>query len=128
MYVVSAKLTWLPLYFSLLFVLIKNWEKESIWLIVTLILCVVISDQIASGILKGAVQRLRPSHAEHLKGLVHLVRNYSGSQYGFASSHAANAFGIAILSSLILKDKLFILSIFFWASSIAYSRIYLGVH
>jgi len=97
-------------------------------LILTVILCIVISDQISSGLLKELVKRLRPSHAEDLKGLVHLVRDYSGGKYGFASSHAANAFGFAILTSLILKRRIYTLFIMAWAIITAYSRIYLGVH
>jgi len=128
MYAVSEKLTWIPLYASVLYVIIKGWKKEAIWLILALILCVVFSDQISSGVLKGFVHRLRPSHAEDLKGLVHLVRNYSGGKYGFASSHAANAVGFAVLSSLIFKRKIYTYSISAWALITAYSRIYLGVH
>jgi len=128
MYAVSEKLTWIPLYAAVLFVLIKHWKKEAIWLILALILCIVISDQVASGVLKHLVKRLRPSHVDDLKGLVHLVKDYSGGMYGFASSHAANSFGFAMLSSLILKHKYYTYPIFLWAVITAYSRIYLGVH
>ena len=128
MFAVSEKLIWIPLYISVLYLLIKCWKKEAIWLIVAIILCIVISDQVASGILKDLVKRLRPSHAEDLKGLVHLVRNYSGGKYGFASSHAANAFGFAILSSLILQRRIYTWFIMAWALITAYSRFYLGVH
>lgn len=128
MFLVSEKLVWIPLYVSVLYFLIKNWNKEAIWLVLLLILCIVISDQVSSGILKDLVKRLRPSHAEHLKGLVHLVRGYSGGKYGFASSHAANAFGFAVLSSMVFKRKIYTYSIFAWALITAYSRIYLGVH
>jgi len=128
MYAVSEKLIWIPLYISVLFLLIKTLKREAIWFILALILCIVISDQVSSGILKDLVKRLRPSHAAHLNGMVHLVRNYSGGLYGFASSHAANAFGFALLSSLIFNRKLYTYSIFTWAAITAYSRIYLGVH
>lgn len=128
MFAVSEKLTWIPLYISVLYLLIKCWKKEAIWAILALILCIVISDQVASGLLKDLVKRLRPSHAEDLKGLVHLVRGYSGGKYGFASSHAANAFGFAILSSIILQRRIYTWSIMVWAIITAYSRIYLGVH
>jgi len=128
MYSVSEKFVWIPLYISVLYVLIKYWKKEALWLIVALIICIVISDQVASGLLKDLVKRLRPSHAENLKGLVHLVKGYAGGNYGFASSHAANAFGFAMLSSLIFNRKIYTYSIFLWAIITAYSRLYLGVH
>ena len=128
MFLVSEKLVWIPLYISVLYVLIRHWKKEAIWLVLALILCIVISDQIASGILKDLVKRLRPSHAEDLKGLVHLVKGYTGGNYGFASSHASNAAGFALLSSLVLKRRIYTYSILAWALITGYSRIYLGVH
>ena|ERR1035437_7061941 len=128
MYAVSYKYTWIPLYVSVLYLVIKQWKQEAVWVILALVLCIVISDQVASGILKDLVKRLRPSHAEDLKDLVHLVKDYSGGKYGFASSHASNAFGFALLSSLIIKRKLYCYAIFVWAFITAYSRVYLGVH
>lgn len=128
MYAISAKLTWIPLYLAVLLVLIKKWKKEAIWLILALVLCIVISDQIASGLLKHLFKRLRPSHVDDLRNVIHLVRGYAGGLYGFASSHASNAFGFALLSSLIFKQRNYTFAIFFWAIIIAYSRIYLGVH
>jgi undecaprenyl-diphosphatase len=128
MWAISAKLTWIPLYLSVLFVVIKNWKKDAVWIILSLILCVVLADQISSGIIKNLVQRLRPSHTAELEGVIHLVRGSRCGLYGFVSSHAANAFGFALLSSLLLKFKPYTLAIFFWAVLTAYSRIYLGVH
>ena len=128
MFSVSEKFIWIPLYISVLYVLIKSWKKESIWLFIAIILCIVISDQVASGILKNLVKRIRPSHVDALKGVVHLVHGYSGGNYGFASSHAANAFGFAMLTSLIFNRKIYSYFIFAWAIITAYSRIYLGVH
>jgi len=128
MFAVSEKLAWIPLYASVLYILIKHWKKEAIWLILSLILCIVISDQVSSGILKDLIKRLRPSHAEELKGMIHFVNGYTGGLYGFCSSHASNAFGFALLSSLIFNRKIFTYAIFAWAVITAYSRIYLGVH
>ncbi len=128
MFAFSAKFTWVPFYISILYVVIKQWKSKSVWIITALILCIVISDQVSSGIIKELVQRPRPSHAENLKGLVHLVRDYDGGRFGFVSSHAANTFGFALLSSLIFRRKSYIISTFSWAAIIAYSRIYLGVH
>ena len=59
---------------------------------------------------------------------VKTVFGYRGGLYGFISSHAANAFGFATLMALILRDKLFGWTIFFWAALKAYTRVYLGVH
>jgi len=128
MYFFSGKSVWFPFYISLIVALIIYRKKQSFWIILSLILCVVIADQIASGIFKEWVKRLRPSHNESLSDVIHLVRNYKSGLYGFVSSHAANTFGIALLSSLIFKNKFYSASVFSWAIITSYSRIYLGVH
>jgi undecaprenyl-diphosphatase len=46
------------------------------------------------------------------------------------SSHATNAFGVAVFGGLLLKVKYkwIFPSLIFWAAIVSYSRIYLGVH
>lgn len=128
MFAISYKFAWIPLYIAVLYMVIKHWKRESIWIILALVFCIVIADQVSSGLIKHLVERPRPSHAVHLNGLVHLVNGYSGGLYGFVSSHAANSFGFALLSSLIFRQKSYSIAIFVWAILTAYSRIYLGVH
>jgi undecaprenyl-diphosphatase len=127
MFLFSEKLTWLPLYIATLYVFVRQWKKESLWIILTLVLCIVLADQISSGILKEFVQRPRPSHEPVLDGLVHIV-GYRGGRYGFVSSHAANSFAFALFTSLFFRRKLYTWIIFLWAAVNCYSRIYLGVH
>ena len=124
----SEKITWIPLYIAMIYVIFRHWKKESWWLVVALILSVVIADQIASGVLKDWVARLRPSHDPSLVGQVVLVNGYKSGLYGFVSSHAANSFALALLSSLFFRNRIYTIFIFLWAVINAYSRIYLGVH
>lgn len=128
MFAVSAKLTWIPLYMAVLFIVIKYWKRESIWIVLALVFCIVIADQISSGLIKELVQRPRPSRANELQGMVHLVNGYAAGRFGFVSSHAANAFGFALLTTLLFRNRAYSYVIFFWAILVAYSRIYLGVH
>ena len=128
MFVFSYKWTWIPFYLSILYVFIRYWKKESIWLIVFLVLFIFLSDQTTSSIIKDLVQRPRPSRAEELDGLAHLVNGYRGGRFGFVSSHAANSFGFALFCSLIFRRKIYTWCFFLWAALKAYSRIYLGVH
>ena len=124
----SEKITWIPLYIAMIFVIIRYWKKESWWLILALILSVVVADQVASGVIKDLVARLRPSHDPSLVGQVVLVNGYKSGLYGFVSSHAANSFAIALLSSLFFRNRTYTFFIFLWAILNSYSRIYLGVH
>jgi undecaprenyl-diphosphatase len=73
--------------------------------------------------------RLRPSRDPALEGLVHIVNGYKGGKFGFASSHAANTFAVAVFVWHLLKVHFrYVGVLFFWAAFVAYSRIYLGVH
>ncbi|NDV47656.1 phosphatase PAP2 family protein [Paludibacter sp. 221] len=128
MYVFSDKWVWVPFYCALLYVIIVNWKKQSLWIILSLVVCIVLADQISSGIIKNLVERPRPTHNPALEGMVHIVNGYRGGMYGFVSSHAANAFGLALFCSLLFRRKIYSIMLFVWAALTAYSRIYLGVH
>jgi undecaprenyl-diphosphatase len=128
MWQLSSKVFWVPFYAILLAYLIYRYKKHSWVLIISIVLVVVLADQVSSHLIKHWVERLRPSHEPALQGLVHTLRNYSGGSFGFVSSHTANSFGLALFLSLLFKNRLFTTFVFIWAASIAYSRIYLGVH
>ena len=128
MLALSDKFIWIPVYINVLYIIVVIWKKESLWLILALILCIVIADRVSSGIIKELTHRLRPSHEPSLEGLIHIVNGYVGGMYGFVSSHAANTIGFALLSSLIFKEQQYTYGVFAWAIAVSYSRIYLGVH
>jgi len=128
MFWISNKIIWIPFYCWLLYLIIKNYRKESIFIIFLTIILVCITDQVSTNIFKIFFHRLRPCHA--LGDMVHLVNGYCGGQYGFISSHASNSFGIAVFIIYLLKKKykyIFFIMLF-WASIISYSRVYLGAH
>lgn len=127
-YLFSQKEVWIPCIIAILYVLIKAKKKESIWLILGLILSILLADQVCSSILKPWVARLRPSRAPELTGLVHLIKDYTGGKFGFASSHAGNSFAVAAFLGLLFRNKTFGVIIFSWAILNSYSRIYIGVH
>lgn len=125
----SSTMAWLPLYLFLLYLLVKSFKKE-VWMIVLAIaLTIVLADQITSTFMKPFFERLRPTHEPDLRDMVNIVDRYRGGKYGFASSHAANTFGIASLMWLVLKHyRPWIGLLFFWTLIVGYTRIYLGVH
>ena len=127
---ISGKLTWTPFYLVLLYLVIKNYKKQSILIILGIILLIVCSDQVSSGIFKPLFERPRPCHNEAIKDLVHLPDGRCGGAYGFISSHACNVFALAVFMTNILKRYYRKIGwvMFVWASLVAYSRIYMGVH
>ena len=93
MLILTETITWLPLYLFLLYLVIKEYKKESWMILLGIGLTILLADQITASIMKPYFARLRPSREPTLEGLVHLVQGYTGGQFGFASSHAANSFG-----------------------------------
>jgi len=126
---ITHTFTWLPLYLFLLYLVIHDYKKECWTVLLGITLAIVLSDQITSGIMKPYFERLRPSREPSLAGLVHLVDNYKGGVYGFASSHAANTLATATFFFLVYrKTRKWIVWLFVWAVVMTYTRLYLGVH
>ena len=127
---ISGKITWLPFYLVLLFLVIKNYKKQSILIIIGIILLIVCSDQISSSVFKPIFERPRPCHNEAIKDLVYLPTGHCGGAYGFISSHACNTFALAVFITNILKSHYRKIGyvMYIWAGLVAYSRIYMGVH
>ena len=128
MWLMSQTVVWLPFFLVFIYMLIRNKQTQSLWIILTFALLIAFTDQIASGVFKPLVERLRPTHDPALSNLVHTVNRYVGGRYGFFSSHAANVFAFAGLSLLFVRQWLYTVSILLWATLIAFSRVYLGVH
>ena len=147
MWIVSGKLTWLPLYallISLIFIRCKKrYTPYSKWWLMGLIVLLAVAgsaglaDFISSSIIKPAVCRWRPTHEPALEGLVHIVNGYTGGRYGFVSSHAADTMACALSFSLFWAytstDKkranlTVTLPLMVWVALNCYSRMYLGVH
>lgn len=130
MYYLSEKLTWVPLYILVLYVVWKKLSMRQFMVFaVSIALLILCTDQLTSGLLKPWAQRFRPCQDDAELGIVvHLVRGHCGGLYGFASSHAANFFGLATFVARFFEKR--------WVSGLAltlacltgYSRIYLGVH
>jgi undecaprenyl-diphosphatase len=127
MHFMSMVLVWIPLYLVIIYCIIRKYKRKFIVIFFVIAASVGITDQSAYQIKKG-VGRYRPCHEPSLQGLVHLVDGKCGGTYGFVSSHAANSFNIALISLLFLRRKWFTLFILLWATTVGYSRIYLGVH
>ena len=125
---------WTPLYLFFIYLMFKKLETHQWFALLGAILTILFADQITSTIMKPFFQRLRPSQDPAIQNLLHLVIRadgeiYRGGLYGFASSHAANSFGIATYMWLLLKDKSkWFIMCFPWAAMLTYTRLYLGVH
>ena len=120
--------TWIPLYILLIFLLIKTFKTDSIYLILGILLTILVSDQFTSTFMKPFFERFRPCHDPEIGYLVHIVKK-CGGQYGFASGHSANSFGIAMFIWMTFRTYWRgTWLMFIWAFIVAFSRIMVGVH
>lgn len=125
---VSEKWFWIPLYVIFLYFLYKNFTKKSLFYILLFVaLGITASDQIAN-IFKFGFERLRPCHDPSLEGLLREVK--CGGKFGFYSAHSSNSFFVATYLTILLGKKIKKLPyfLFVWAATVAYSRVYLGMH
>ena len=97
--------TWIPLYLSLLYVVIRaNRNVRDVLLILCAAgLCVLLAGTIDDEIVKPLVARWRPTHDPQIGSLVDVVDGYRGGDYGFFSAHASNTFSIALFFSLLVS-------------------------
>jgi membrane-associated phospholipid phosphatase len=122
--------TWYPLYlFLLLFVIINfGWRVWTYILFVAL--NVTITDQLSSTFFKHWVPRLRPCQDPFMHDAVRMIVNHCSGGNSFPSSHATNHFGAAVFFFCTLKPyiKNYGWLFFFWAATVSYGQIYVGVH
>ncbi len=127
----SWKWTWLPLYAFLLFYLIRNFRGKALaYVLGSLALLILFSDQTASALFKPLFERLRPCHDPALLPLLRLPDG-CGGMYGFASSHAANSMAVAVFFLLLpvgSRSRRLSFALIFWSLMNGWSRIYLGMH
>lgn len=127
-YIYTQTWTWIPAILLLLVWMWRKWGVRSLYVVAGIALCILLSDQISSSLLKPLVARLRPTHNPEIADLIHIVNGYRGGRYGFVSSHAANAATFVIFTALVFRNRLYTILLSLWAFFTAYSRVYLGVH
>ena len=127
---------WVPFYLFMFGVLIwrLGWKK-GVAVILTIVLGVVLTDQLAN-LFKDGFMRLRPCRDPWmLANGVNCPDGTIGGLYGFFSGHASNSFGFAVgtWAGLQLNDPkhrygLYGCLIMLWAALMAVSRVMLAAH
>lgn len=102
--------------------------KSALLLFLAGIVLVGLTDQLTN-LFKNGFMRLRPCHNPELDGIIRLVKSSCGGKYSFFSGHSSNSFALAFFFSLIFKEvKKLMPVLMIFAGTVAYSRVYLGVH
>ena len=122
--------TWVPLYISLLIVVIKNSEStlKILLILASAGLCVLFTGAVDDTIVKPLVGRWRPTRDPEIGLLVDIVDGYRGGDYGFFSAHASNTFSIAIFFCWLVRSRLLSVALVLWSLTNCWTRLYLGVH
>ncbi len=136
MWLISAKLTWIPLYLFLFWLAYKQLGlKLSLLFLLFVIISVSLSDLLSVHAIKDVVKRYRPSHNLLLINRLHFYQitptdYYKGGEYGFVSSHAANFFVVYTAFMLVFKKRYskMVYTLLGISITVCLSRIYLGVH
>lgn len=126
----TTALTWVPLYVSLFYLVLKNNDdvKKVLLIVACAALCVFLAGSLNDMLVKPSVGRWRPTHDEVIGYAVDVVNNYRGGRFGFFSSHAANTFSIAIFFSLLVRSRVLTIGLVSWSLINCWTRLYLGVH
>jgi membrane-associated phospholipid phosphatase len=123
--------TWIPLYFFLVVFTVANfgWKKALPW-IIAVVVCLTLSDQISSKLIKAFFHRPRPCRDPVIAQYGRLLLNYCPGNASFTSSHAANHFATCTFFFLTLKPflKRYAYLFLFIAASVSYGQVYVGVH
>ena len=112
----------LPILFLILYLGFFKGKRGKIALCL-LIISLSLNDSICAQILKPFFERVRPSHMS-IEGLNLLVSK--GGKWSMPSNHASNMFSLAVILSYFYGR--FKVILFFLATVIAISRVYVGVH
>jgi undecaprenyl-diphosphatase len=128
---ITGTASWIPFYILILVFLFWKFKKYALVILIAIALTITAADQFTSSLMKPTFQRLRPCYDEQIRLQVY---NYvgCGGQFGFASSHAANTFALAMMLWIVCRGmserRKIAYLMFSWAVLVAYSRIYVGVH
>jgi membrane-associated phospholipid phosphatase len=127
--ILRDKHTWIPVYVLLLIYIVLKFKKQSFVIILCGILAGGLADSISSKVIKPMVQRIRPCNESIMQPEVKNIVG-CGSGYSFPSSHASNHFALSVFLALAVwpTNRIMRTLLLFWAVSIAFSQVYVGVH
>ena len=119
---ITESKNWIIFYIIVWFYLVIKGGRKGIVVGILILICILVSDQLSSNLLKNYFHRIRPCNIlPHVHLLVECTKAYS-----FPSSHAVNNFAAATFFSYFYPGYKYVL--FIGAFLIAISRVFCGVH
>ena len=104
-HVLTTAITWLPLYISLFYIVLKNNDtfRKVLFIVGCAGLCVLFAGSVDDLIVKPLVGRWRPTHDPVIGTMVDVVDGYRGGRYGFAyqKSYFVDSTGYLVVHKLL---------------------------
>lgn len=125
-----VSLNWVPLYLFLLVLVLQNFRIKGLWWALFFIVTVALTDMTGTYVFKHNIERLRPCRDPEFMDHVRMLLDGCAGGYSFTSNHAANHFGMAVFFFITFRHLIgrWAWLGLFWAASIAYSQVYVGIH
>jgi len=120
---------WVLLYILFFYLLFKRVKKPLNYIAMAAIPVVVSATLLLTNLVKNRVERLRPNNDPVLMDSIQLVSN--PESFSFWSGHSAVSFAVTSFVVLVLRSTgmtRWILLIYMWPATFAFSRIFVGVH
>jgi undecaprenyl-diphosphatase len=83
MWFITRKESWYPMYLIIIGFIIYRYKIRSLIIIPAIVILIVLADQISVKMFKQVFERLRPSHVDKLKDIIHLLHDKKGGKFGF---------------------------------------------
>lgn len=121
---------WYPLYLFLLVLVLQNFKVKGLWWALFFLVTVSLTDMTGTYVFKHNIERLRPCRDPEFMEHVRLVLDGCAGGYSFTSNHAANHFGMGMFFFITFRRIIgnWAWLGLFWAATIAYSQVYVGIH
>jgi undecaprenyl-diphosphatase len=128
--ILTSGFAWTPLFLALLYLVIKNNDTmpQIMLTIGCALLCILLADGLADGIIKPLVARPRPLNDANFKDSIDVVQGIWDKSYSFFSAHAANTFSLAVFFSFLIRHRLAVVALVAWSVLNCWTRLYLGMH
>jgi undecaprenyl-diphosphatase len=126
---VTNKLSWIPFFVALLYLVYRHYGLKNMLIIMALIVVMITATDQLANLFKHGFERPRPCREEHLKEIIRYIAPRCG-RYGYFSAHAASSMALAVFLGLLFRKtyKHLVFLLLFCASIVGFSRIYVGVH
>lgn len=120
---------WTPLYLFMAIFFVRNFGKKGWLILIFMGLTFGFTDYFSSSILKPTFERIRPCNDPAIKAEVNNLIP-CGTGFSLPSSHAANHFALAffLITVFYSRWKPILPASIFWAFSISFAQVYVGVH